>query len=48
MRAALLSLARAEVNQYGFVTVETRRSLVTCGIDSVALEQYLAVTQETN
>jgi hypothetical protein len=44
MIAALLSLARAEVDLHGHVLDATRQRLLALGITSVELEQYLAIT----
>jgi len=44
MIAALLNLARAEVNQHGHVLDATRQRLLAYGITSVDLEQYLNAT----
>jgi hypothetical protein len=46
MIAALLNLARAEVNQHGHVLDATRQRLLAYGINAVKLEKYLAFTTE--
>lgn len=46
MRAALLNLARAEVEQHGHVLDATRQRLLGYGVNAVMLEQYLAIALE--
>lgn len=44
MRAALLNLARTELETQGFISSDTRLLLRKHGVTSAALEQYLALT----
>ena len=48
MKAALLNLARAELDHIGYVSADTRYRLARHGITSVTLEQYLAITTGAN
>lgn len=44
MRAALLNLARAERETFGYVTTDTRSRLQNHGVTSTQLEQFFAIT----
>lgn len=44
MRAALLSLARAEMDTLGYVSADTRYRLNNHGVTSVELTRYLTLT----
>lgn len=43
MRTALLNLARAELEAFGYVTVDTRSRLQARGVTAAQLEQYLSI-----
>lgn len=43
MTAALLNLARAEVEQHGHVLDETRQRLLSYGVTAAQLEKYLSI-----
>lgn len=44
MKAALLNLARAEMNEHGHVLDATRQRLLSHGVSAVALTKYLTIT----